>query len=968
MSKKTRPRFGVLTDWFQGYYQSELISGIEHEAKRNNIDVFYFVGRSINSPYPHEEGFNVVYDMALDASLDGLAILPMITNFSTDKQVSEFVSRYASLPLVTIGFTSTHGNAILTNNVNGFHSLVRHLTDDHGYRKLAFVNGPGKSPDAIERSGIYTSVLRSGGIPLDSSLITSGNFSTPSGREAVRTYIDERGLIPGRDMDVIVCANDQMAWGVLNELEDRGFNVPRDVAVTGFDDILYSIFEEPTITTVNPHVFEIGKTAVSLLQSYDPARKDTVFNAELVIRDSCGCGGGRTKYKGGTIAPRPETPARKPDTEKPIAPENIIGLTGQGREMVMRFVKTIFILDDLKRLKNTSELDEWLVRILPDFKIKSAFLFLYTDLPAPSDCVKLISGYGRKHRDKDVREKTLVLQSVFGDILVHDERRSSCILPLFYEDEQYGFIAVDVNNYASLVYDTLNGPIGSTIKNMRLMVEVKSVNEKLEETNRMLYKANEQKTQFFINVAHEMKTPLTLIQNYLERILARSNPDPELHIVKQNIDILIENMVNFLDAERLEKGRMSFSHDSFVDLCESVREKCILFRSIAAKKDITIELNTMNNIVVKIDPWALDRVLNNLIENAIKYTPPGGRVAVEVGRKAGKAVFRVSDNGPGLSKETIEHLFEPYYQLSRKRSSKQGIGVGLSIVKKILDDLGASIVVAKSKSGGASFTVDFIESKETPGEKGLSDIPLSEPAADIISPGDITEDEISGDKPSILIVDDNVQMLDFLKTSLKKTYDIFPALNAREALARLESMKPPELIISDVMMDGMDGHSFLAMLAGKDEYCDIPFIFLSAANERDEALHGLEGGAIDYIRKPFSIKELEKKIESIIALRDNIQKREIMKIRKGIDGMLSRIGGLKKRKSEKTFDSLCIKYGLSAREKEIASLLLEGFLNKEIAYRLHVSKRAVEYHITGIFKKVGVTRKYDLITKFNAQP
>jgi DNA-binding NarL/FixJ family response regulator len=297
-------------------------------------------------------------------------------------------------------------------------------------------------------------------------------------------------------------------------------------------------------------------------------------------------------------------------------------------------------------------------------------------------------------------------------------------------------------------------------------------------------------------------------------------------------------------------------------------------------------------------------------------------------------------------------------------SNKQGIGVGLSIVKKIIDDLGASITVTNNRKGGACFTCEFAWSKEPADMKHLAGIPFTEPSAGIVFQEDITEEDISYDKASILIVDDNVQMLNFLKVSLKKTYNVFLATDVPAALAKLKTMDRPELIISDIMMDGMDGHALLATLAGTDEYCDIPFIFLTAASGKDEEILGPAGGAIDYIKKPFSLTELEKKIESIITLRKRMKKREVMNIRKEIDGVLTKIAGRKNQKPEATFESLCTRYGISNREREIIKLILKGLLNKEIAFRLHLSQRAVEYHITSIFKKVDIKKRYDLLSKF----
>jgi sigma-B regulation protein RsbU (phosphoserine phosphatase) len=289
-----RPRFGVFGSWFHGDYQFELVSGIEYEAKRHDVQVFYFTGRSLHSPHPYENNYNIIFDTALDASLDGLVIMPMIPSYSTVNQIHEFISRYSPIPLVTINFKTNHGNAILTNNSHGFRRLLQHLIEYHGYRKFAFVNGPDKNPDAMERSEIYTSTLHSYGILFDSSLVINGHFIYLSGKKAIATFFDDRKLKPGSDIEVIICANDLMARGALDGLEARGIRVPSDIALTGFDGIRYAVFPKTPVTTVRQYVFEMGSAAIANLLHYDPEREDLVFDTELIIRTSCGCSGNNT--------------------------------------------------------------------------------------------------------------------------------------------------------------------------------------------------------------------------------------------------------------------------------------------------------------------------------------------------------------------------------------------------------------------------------------------------------------------------------------------------------------------------------------------------------------------------------------------------------------------------------------------------------------------------------------------------
>ncbi|MBN2441468.1 MAG: substrate-binding domain-containing protein [Spirochaetales bacterium] len=947
------PRFGVFSSWFYGDYLFEFVSGIEYEAKHKDVQVVYFTGRSLHSPYSYDDNHNIVYDIAHEASLDGLVIMSGVIDYSTNTQINDFVSRYSSLPLITIDFKTVYGNAILSNNAPGFRKLLQHLIENHGYRKFAFINGPETNFDAIERSDIYRSMLDSYSIPFDPAFIINGHFTYHSGKNAIVTFLDHRNLQPGKDIEVIVCANDVMARGVLDELKTRGIRVPSDIALTGFDGIRYAFFPKPLMTTVRQYVFEIGKTAISNLLDYDPNRADVVFDTELIIHSSCGCSPGDNR-KNQSIDPYTQK-SGSVSSEKTI-PENI-GLSEHREDIEFFFLDILASIDNLKFLKNMSEFDEWFARHLPGLGIESADLFIYTDSPAASPTVKRIAEYKRKPQKQSKRKKNIPLNSIFDEILSGSSEKSYCILPLLHENEQYGLLAMEVNLNSAGTYDILYTQLANCIKSINLTKEVERINQKLHHSNK-------QKTRFFINVAHEMKTPLTLIQNYLEQYMKRTASDPDLEIIKQNIDILLENMLNFLDAERLEKGTMIYSHDSVIDLSEAVQKKCTLFQPVAFKKAITLRLQVEYNVTIKIDPWALDRILNNLLDNAIKYTQKGGKVWVEVKKIKGKAQFCVKDNGPGLSNNTFLHLFEPYYQLSQKRSSSQGIGVGLSIVKKIIDDLGASITVKKNRGTGTCFTCVFTASNEPADAQDTDNTPLIKPLVRTIFKEDITEEDITGDKTSILIVDDNVQMLHFLKVSLKKTYNIFLATDVQTALEKLKTIDRPELIISDIMMDGIDGHTFLATLTKTEDYCDIPFIFLSAASGKDEEIRGLAGGAIDYIKKPFSITELEKKIHSIITLRTKMKKREIIKIRKRLDNFFSKIEEGDHLISERNFESLCSKYDISSREEEIIKLLLEGHINKEISDMIHISKRAVEYHITKIFKKIGASNRFDLITIF----
>jgi DNA-binding NarL/FixJ family response regulator len=329
-------------------------------------------------------------------------------------------------------------------------------------------------------------------------------------------------------------------------------------------------------------------------------------------------------------------------------------------------------------------------------------------------------------------------------------------------------------------------------------------------------------------------------------------------------------------------------------------------------------------------------------------------------------MLRISDNGPGLPVDTYEHIFEPYYLLSKKKNKQQGIGVGLSIVKKIVDGLGAVITVEKNKGGGTCFTIMFKDKSQAGKHETLQEFLATAPASPPVQEN-IKERNITADKRSLFIVDDNIQLLKFIQAAFLESYNVFLARNTAEALIKLKVIPRPDLIISDIMMDGEDGFRLLSALSVKEGYNDIPFIFLTALGGEKAKLKGLDLGAVDYIKKPFSIAALRAKIESILELRMRQEKQDLNRIRSKIDKLL--IGYEKNTgdSAQSRLERLCEKYGFFGREREIIRSLANGLLNKEIALCMNISQRAVEYHITKIYKKCGVNNKYDLLDKFRCR-
>ncbi len=511
---------------------------------------------------------------------------------------------------------------------------------------------------------------------------------------------------------------------------------------------------------------------------------------------------------------------------------------------------------------------------------------------------------------------------------------------------------------------------------------VKEINEntenlekKVSERTEALQIANQEKTQYFINFTHETKTPLTLIKNYLDKYIKSHSADEDIMVVKQNIDKLLRDMINLLDVEKLSRNQLFYYNESAVNISEIISYKIKIFSEYASQKQINLTGEVEPSLFVKGDPAALDRIANNLIENSIKYTNPNGSIFVSVKKEDDKILFEVSDTGIGISEDHICFLFKPYHQLSSSKRNIQGIGMGLCIVKKIVESLGGEISVNSELGKGSKFTVmlaEYVE-KNIPiaDNTGLfENEPIYNQAL-----SDLTECKFNENMKSILIVDDNRDILKLLQTSLSDKYNVLLATGGEEAIRKLESSVKPELIISDIMMDGLNGNELLSKIMLNEELKDISFVFLTAKTSGEEKIKGLTAGALDYIFKPFEMDEVRAKVDSIIRNKEAQNKKNVKDFEKKISSMLSsNKSSALEIKTEaavevkdlklKSFETLCLDYKISNKEKEVIKHILDGLYNKEISDILNISLKTVEFHIHNIYNKLDIHNRIELIKIF----
>ncbi len=284
-----RLTIGLLTDWLDELYQQGILEGIIAKAEENDFNLIVYNGGALQSPRKFESNRNFIYDLISKENIDGLVIIAgAIGTYVSEQKISAFCSQFLPLPVVSIAYNIEKCHSLFINNKEGMKKLLLHFIKEHGRKRIAYISGVENNPDAKERYDVYIQTLRENNIEVDPALIYMGDYLAKSGTQAVKALLDERHV----KFDAIVAANDNMALAAMQELQERGFQIPSEISVGGFDDIVLSRHSAPPLTTVNQSLFDQGAMAVETLSdmiSGENVEKKIIIPTQLVIRQSCGC-------------------------------------------------------------------------------------------------------------------------------------------------------------------------------------------------------------------------------------------------------------------------------------------------------------------------------------------------------------------------------------------------------------------------------------------------------------------------------------------------------------------------------------------------------------------------------------------------------------------------------------------------------------------------------------------------------
>jgi signal transduction histidine kinase len=400
------------------------------------------------------------------------------------------------------------------------------------------------------------------------------------------------------------------------------------------------------------------------------------------------------------------------------------------------------------------------------------------------------------------------------------------------------------------------------------------------------------KSQFFANVSHELRTPLTLILAPVEKlkldIAALSRPTQDLLDIIENNALRLLRLVNdILSLIRLEEGRASLVKKP-IDMVHFLRHTTASMKHLAALKGIDLDLGALDgDLLINADSDALEKIVGNVIANAIKFTPPNGRIDVSAGRDERMVTITISDTGIGIPAEQLPHIFDRFYQVDGSATRRhQGLGLGLALVRELITRHGGDVTATSDAGHGTTFVLRFphalqdTQSNMAIGEEKpdrLADDPLrtfdrkasaraitaEEPAA-IEEPTEaLPENDERTGLPLLLVVDDEPDMRRYLVTMLRESYRIIEAEDGISALEK--AMKAgPDLILLDVMLPGVSGLEVCRSLKEKAETRAIKIIVLTARADEEAKIIALKHGADDFLIKPFSGLEVRSRIANLI--------------------------------------------------------------------------------------------------------
>ncbi len=394
--------------------------------------------------------------------------------------------------------------------------------------------------------------------------------------------------------------------------------------------------------------------------------------------------------------------------------------------------------------------------------------------------------------------------------------------------------------------------------------------------NRKLQELDKLKTSFFTNISHELRTPLTLMHGPSQELVKKYPGERLMGLLSNNLSKLRNLVDELLDIQKLEVNKMT-PEISKADISAQLRLLVFSFQSLAESKKIKLKLGQNEEVFFgHYDTKMFVKIMNNLLSNALKFTPEGGQIEVRADytSKPEQICLNVHNTGSVITKEDLPHIFERFYQADH--SPYEGTGIGLALVKELVDVLQGSITAESKEETGTTFRISLPLalddwSEYTIGNKEPMEFELpSNGSITSITNQVVTNEEKLNDKELILLVEDNSEMREYIGILLSEEYNLIEAENGAEGLVKANEMVP-DLIICDAMMPVMDGYAFSKAIKEEQATSHVPIVMLTAKASTESKIESYELGVDNYLTKPFDARELRSVLSALKANRKKMQ-------------------------------------------------------------------------------------------------
>ena len=430
--------------------------------------------------------------------------------------------------------------------------------------------------------------------------------------------------------------------------------------------------------------------------------------------------------------------------------------------------------------------------------------------------------------------------------------------------------------YSLLLFVFLIFLFANGLYQYRIRLTTLKQNLKFEQLDKeRIHEMDQAKLRLFTNISHEFKTPLSLIMAPIEKMMESNKNEANRHyisIIQSNIKRLQRLIEQLVAYRQHDQGKLKI-HYSKISLGDFVFPLIEAFEDNIASKNIAFihSIEEPNKEVV-IDPEKAELIVFNILSNAVKYTKSGGQIEFKTffdKRNNGMLTFAVTDNGIGILPENITKIFDRYYRSERSGSQSGGSGIGLAFSKSLADAMNGSIEVSSEPNNSTTFIVSlpYQNTPEKAIKKSSAEYFPKQVKSSVHNPEKI---DIDSSSPTLLIIDDEIDFRHFLQHAFGENYNVVLAESGEEALRKLQII-PPDLIICDVMMEGLSGFEVCEKIKLDPYTCHIPVILLTALSAEQHESKSVELGADYYMQKPFSIHLLEAKVKQLIDARKLLQ-------------------------------------------------------------------------------------------------